>query len=337
MTYSKLAPHKGENVSPRFSIKNVQNVSLDVAAKSLLLCCLILLVACGSTRAPESTTGEQTTFNSPEEAGQALQKAAKEYDEVTLFEVLGPHSKQILQSGDPAEDRDLLESFVAKYDRMHRWAETTDRGRILYIGADNYPFPIPLKQDSASQWYFHTKAGRDELLARRIGSNELMAIDACRGIANAEQIYFQARHDGQPAHRYTEKIISTPGKQDGLYWQVPADRPSSPLGRVDQFAQKSVLSAAAGGPTVFDGYMFRILTSQGPDAKGGAKTYLANATLQNGFAVLAVPVKFGDAGIMTFLVNREGTVYQANLGAETKKLAASMDAYDPGPDWTRTD
>jgi Protein of unknown function (DUF2950) len=331
MTNSTLARqiYRGKDMSPRFSF--------DVAAKSLLLCCLIMLIACASARAPKSATSGQTTFSSPEEAGQALETASKAHDDDALSAVLGPHSKQVLRSGDPVQDRAVLDSFVAKYDRMHRWAETTDRGRILYIGADNYPFPIPLKQDSASKWYFHTKAGRDELLARRIGANELMAMDAGRAIANAEQIYFRSPHDGQAAHRYTQKIISTPGKQDGLYWQVSADEPSSPLGRVDQFAKESVLSASAGGPTVFDGYLFRILTNQGGNAKGGAKTYLVNGKLQNGFAVLAVPVKFGDAGIMTFLVSREGTVYQANLGAETKKLAASMDAYDPGPAWTRAE
>ena len=200
------------------------------------------------------------------------QQTAKDNDGIAR--ILGPQGKTLVSSGDVAEDAAAVESFSKKYDRMNRWVAMTDGTQVLYIGADNYPFPIPLAKDSSSKWHFAPAAGDEELQARRIGRNELLAMDACRLIANAEEIYHHGAHDGNPAHQYTDTIISTPGKQDGLYWEVAADQDPSPLGRPKTEFAKGIFDSSAPSKTrYFNGYSFRVLTEQGEAAKGGAKGY----------------------------------------------------------------
>lgn len=301
---------------------------------ALLVAGLLYLPACSKNTPPATpATAAQTTFSSPAEAGQALQKAAQTHDESALAQILGPASKAILNSGDPVEDKASRDSFVAKYNQMNRWVAMTDGTQILNIGSDNYPFPIPLARDSSSKWYFNTAAGADEILARRIGRNELLAIDAVSSIANAEEAYAQKAHDGNPAHLYTAMILSSPGKQDGLYWEVPEGQDSSPLGRLSDFAGITNPSATPGGAQIFDGYSFRILTAQGDKAKGGAKSYLVNGKMTGGFAVIASPVTYRDSGVMTFLLSREGVVYQRDMGPNTADAAASTEEYNPGEPW----
>jgi hypothetical protein len=171
------------------------------------------------------------TFANPEQAAKALYTAALAQDDGALERILGPHSAALLSSGDSQEDKAALASFVTKYNRMNRWATLTDGRRILYIGADNYPYPIPLVQGASSRWYFDTVAGKDEILARRIGKNEILALDAVYAMGNAEELYLSNKQDGESAHKYTQKILSSPGKRDGLYWQVAKDQAASPLGR----------------------------------------------------------------------------------------------------------
>jgi hypothetical protein len=274
---------------------------------------------------------DQATFANPTEAGAALRNAAQKGDESTLSSILGPESKAIMSSGDLKEDVAALQEFVSKYDQMNRWVLMTDGTEILKIGADNYPFPIPLRQNSSSKWFFDTHGGADEIQARRIGRNELLAIDAICAIAYAEDIYAQTSHDGNPAGLYTTKILSTPGKQDGLYWKVPEDKELSPLGRVNEFAADAL--STPNEASVIDGYTFRILTARGHAAQGGAKSYIINGKLIGGFAVIASPVKYGESGIMTFIINQEGDVYQQDLGEQTSKVAASIREYNPTADW----
>lgn len=219
-----------------------------------------------------------------------------------------------------------MKDSVAKYDRMHRWVVITDGSEILNIGADNYPFPIPLVRDSSSNWYFDTGAGADELLARRIGRNEIMAIDACSAIANSEEVYSQQLHDGNPQGVYSTKIFSTSGKQDGFYWKVPRDQESSPLGRVEDFAKDPLLTPNES--SVIDGYSFRILTERGNNAAGGVKQYIVNGKVRGGFAVIATRVKYRDSDVMTFIMSQQGIVFQRDLRADTAKLAAEIQEYD---------
>lgn len=288
-----------------------------------------------ASRVASSNTMPQATFATPAEAGQALRAAAQNADEAALANILGPDSKAVLSSGDPKEDRAALEEFVFKYDQMNRWVHMTDGSQILNIGADNYPFPIPLVQDSSSNWFFNTKAGADEILARRIGRNELLAIDAISAIADAEVLYAKTCHDGNPAGTYTTKVFSTPGKQDGLFWEAPEDEEPSPLGKVNQFAHDA-LSTPSDAP-VIDGYSFRILTAQGSGAEGGAKNFIDKGKMTGGFAVIATPVKYRDSGIMTFIVGKDGEVFQQDLGEQTTKVAASIREFNPTGEWELVD
>ena len=287
-------------------------------------------------RRQRTSTGKKRS-QLPAEAGQALLAANQANDQEALARILGPESQAVLSSGDPAEDQASRQSFVAKYAQMNRWVTMTDGTQVLYIGADNYPFPIPLAKYLDSGWYFDTAAGVDEILARRIGRNELLAIDACLAIAKAEEVYSRGVHDGDSAHEYAPRIISTPGKQDGLYWPVSENQPASPLASLEKIAWDAVTQAKSGVATVIDGYEFRILTSQGDDANGGSMSYMADGKLTRGFAVIAAPVKYGDSGVMTFLVSQEGVVYQKDLGNSTAVVAASITRYAPGEGWIRAE
>jgi Protein of unknown function (DUF2950) len=275
----------------------------------------------------------QRAFASAEEAGGAVQTAVIAGDQDTLTQILGPASKDILSSGDPAEDKAALDKFAKKYDRMHRWVTMTDGTQMLYVGADNYPYPIPLKKNVSGQWYFDTAAARDEILARRIGKNELLAMDACNAIGNAEELYFKKVREGNPGRQYAALIISSEGKQDGLYWETPADQEESPLGRLKEFVKGDIRPSTANEPRVFDGYSYRILDAQGDQAKGGAKSYAVNGKMTGGWAVLASPVKYRDSGVMTFILSREGVVYQKDLGPQTVDLSASIKEYNPDQEW----
>jgi hypothetical protein len=318
----------------RFDTKTLFKKSGHLLAGLLLL--MVVVVGCNgkvqSVAAAEIPA--QLTFATPEEAGQALQAAAAAEDEKALAQILGPESKAILSSGDAEEDQAALKSFVKKYGRMNRWVMMTDGSRVLYIGADNYPYPIPLAQNPSSKWYFNTAAGKDEILARRIGKNELLAMDAISAIARAEEHYYKHHHDDDKTHQYAQLILSSPGKQDGLNWEVPEGEPSSPLGRLNEFANDVVTSTQPGASPIFDGYSFRVLTAQGDEAKGGGKSYVTNGKMTGGFAILASPVTYGDSGIMTFILSREGTLYQKDLGAEAAARVDSINSYNPTDGWT---
>jgi Protein of unknown function (DUF2950) len=297
---------------------------------------VMVLLAVGTVgsyaaKAASAPTMDLATFSTPAEAGKALRNAAQKGDEGTLASILGPGSNAVMSSGDLREDKASLQEFVKKYDEMNRWTLMTDGTEILKIGADNYPFPIPLRQNDSSKWFFDTDAGANEILARRIGRNELLAIDAVSAIAYAEDIYAQTSHDGNPAGLYTTKIFSSPGKEDGLYWEVRGDGELSPLGRVNEFAADA-LQTPNQAP-VIDGYTFRIITARGYAAQGGAKSYIIDGELTGGFAVIASPFKYGKSGIMTFIINQEGDVYQQDLGEQTSKVAASIQEYNPTAEW----
>jgi hypothetical protein len=278
--------------------------------------------------APQAT---QQTFATPGDAGQALLAASQDNNEKALAQILGSDAHAVLRSGDTAEDKAALASFVTMYDRMNRWVTMTDGSRTLYIGADNYPYPIPLVRNSSSRWYFDTEAGKGEILARRIGRNELLAIDAVYAMGYAEALYCAT--DGE----YTQLILSTPGQRDGLYWEVRPNEPSSPLGRLNKFANETVATTLPGFPPVFDGYSFRILSAQGDQARDGEKSYVKNGKMTDGFAIVATPVTYGDSGIMTFLLGRDGVVYQKDLGAKTTEVAASINTYNPDRGWTQAE
>jgi hypothetical protein len=293
----------------------------------------VLMTTLSSCNKPESPKAVQTTFSSPADAGAAFFEAAKAGDQTALLQIFGPESQGVLFSGDAVKDKDALQGFVASYDQMHRWREIRVGGEIIYIGADNYSFPIPLGQNSSGQWYFDTAAGRDEILARRIGKDELTAIAACQAIADAQNQYFSQTHDGDKGKQYAQKFISDEGKQNGLYWPVPAGQPPSPFEDVRDFAKAAGYTNAGDKPQPFNGYYFRFLTKQGDKAKGGTKDFITNGKMTGGFAAVAYPAGYRNSGIMTFIVGKDGVVYQKDLGEKTTELAAGLTEYDPGDGW----
>ena len=305
-------------------VKSFATLRFRVVAATVMLA-LVFILGCSKKAATTTAEIPQTTFISPSDAGQALLAAVQAKDESAIARVLGTSAKTLLSSGDPAADAAASESFASKYDRMNRWVAMTDGSQVLYIGADNYPFPIPLAKDAASKWYFNAAAGHEELKARRIGRNELRAMDVCRLIATAEELYRQGVHDGNPAHPYTDTIISTPGKQDGLYWEVAADQLPSPLGRLNAFAKGVFDSGAPGKTLVLDGYSFRILPAQERAAKGNS---VAKIKTSRGFVVIASPVDYQHSGIMTFTLS-DGVIYEQDLGPKTAELVALLRDYSP--------
>jgi Protein of unknown function (DUF2950) len=295
---------------------------------ALLVLCAGVVSSCG--KAPEKPATEATaqrTFATPNDAGAAFLEAAKSGDQVALIAIFGPDGKTVLFSGDAVKDKDNLQDFVAAYSQMHRWREIKVGGEVLYIGADNYPFPIPLGKNPAGQWVFDTAAGKDEILARRIGRDELTAIAASGAVADAQAKYFSTQK------QYAQKFISDEGKQDGLYWPVAAGQAPSPLEGLRDFAKAAGYTNAGDKAQAFGGYYYKILTKQGAGAKGGAKDYISNGKMTGGFAVMAYPAEYRNSGIMTFLLNKEGVIYQKDLGEKTVETAQTTTEYDPSDSW----
>ncbi|MGC2705066.1 MAG: DUF2950 domain-containing protein [Candidatus Acidiferrales bacterium] len=295
-----------------------------------LLVTVTLLTSCNKS---ENAKPAQTTFASPADAGVAFVAAAKSGDHGALLAIFGQDSKEVLFSGDPVKDKDYLQDFVAAYDQMNRWRAIKAGGEMLYVGADNYPFPIPLGQNPSGQWYFDTAAGKDEILARRIGKDELTAIAACSAIADAQLQYFSRTHDDDTKKQYAQKFISDEGKQNGLYWPVSAGQPPSPFEDVRDFAKAAGYTNEGEKPQPFNGYYFRFLNKQGDKAKGGAKDYVVNGKMTGGFAVVAYPAEYRNSGIMTFIVGKDGIVYQKDLGEQSADVTRAITEYNPGDGW----
>ncbi len=216
---------------------------------------------------------------------------------------------------------------------MHRWRKMPDGSQILLVGADNFAFPIPLKKNAAGQWFFDAAAGKDEILARRIGRNELAVIDICGALADAQDEYFSQTHDGASTKQYAVKFISDTGKQNGLYWESAEGQPRSPLGPLAAFATEEGYSAKTKGAP-FHGYYFRMLTKQGSHAQGGAKDYVVDGKMVGGFAFVAYPAEYRNSGVMTFIINQDGVLFQKDLGKTTTETATAMNEFDPDDTWS---
>jgi hypothetical protein len=293
-----------------------------------------LVLGLGIAQAALAQEPGQTTFNSSTEATDAFAAAVQNHDEAAMLAILGPSAKDLISSGDPVADKDNRDAFVTKYRASHQFAAAGDGRTFLYVGPENWPTPIPL-QKNGSQWYFDTDYGKQEVLYRRIGSNELNVIKVCAAIVDAQRDYYAAPHDGAPAHKYAQKFRSTAGTQDGLYWEVRAGaQPESPLGpMVAEAAIEGYQHHATGQPHPFHGYIYRLLTSQGANAPGGAKNYIVDGKMTGGFALVAYPVSYRDSGVMTFIVNQDGQIYQKDLGPNTDQTASAMAAYNPDTAW----
>jgi hypothetical protein len=299
----------------------------------VILAALILLMSCAAARAAAPATG-QKHFETPEEAVQALIDALRKDDTKQLGEVLGPGSGPLLFSGDKVADTRGRESFLREYDERHH-LEAGGGKIVLYVGSDDYPFPIPVVPDGPS-WRFDTPEGKEEILNRRIGRNELSAIQVCLAYVDAQREYYaQARKQGQVLE-YAQRLASTPGKRDGLYWEAKAGEPESPLGPfVAKARTEGYRKGTQQGPIPYHGYYYRILTGQGSDAPGGATDYVANGHMIGGFGMVAFPAQYGASGVMTFIVNHDGVVYQKDLGPNTATLAKQMKLFNPDSSWQK--
>jgi hypothetical protein len=273
----------------------------------------------------------QQTFASTEDAARALLVAMQSQDEQSPLNVLGPDAKQVLSSGDPMEDADARVDFVVRYQAMHRFVKEGNGTVTLIVGAENWPFPIPLV-NKQGKWYFNTDAGKDEILFRRIGRNELAAEDACQELVEAQKEYF-ARAPAGFSRQFAQKLVSDEGRHDGLYWHGAYDEFDSPINALIAYAYGTGSKSKVGDPVPFNGYFFRILTSQGPHALGGAKSYIVNGVMTGGFAFIAYPAEYRSSGVMTFIVDESGTIYEKDLGPDTAKIAQTTTAYEPDSTW----
>jgi hypothetical protein len=310
---------------------NVRRIAF--AIQFLLLALVIHLAACGKSDQPSLNKPSLRVFASPDDAGNALLEAAKSGDQKQVLAIFGQESKEIIYSGDAVQDKAVVDAFVAAYGVMHRWRKIADGAQILLVGADNFAFPVPLKKNSGGQWFFDTAAGKDEILSRRIGRNELAVIDVCAALADAQAEYFAQRHDGGTTKQYALKFISDTGKENGLYWESPEGQPRSPLGPLAVFATEEGYAIKPDSHQPFHGYYFRMLYKQGSKAKGGAKEYVVNGKMTGGFAFVAYPADYGNSGIMTFIVNQDGVIYESDLGKTTVETAKAMTEFNPGDTW----
>jgi hypothetical protein len=274
------------------------------------------------------------TFPSPEAAVDALVTATRHARLGELRRILGPDGAALIWSGDPVADRRGRDRFVGAYDQGHHLDAAGPDRTVLIVGPEQWPFPIPLVRDGA-RWRFDTAAGVREILDRRIGRNELTVIEVCRAYVVAQREYAARDPMGTGLGEYAQRILGTPGTRDGLYWPTRAGEPESPLGPLVARAQaEGYRRPPPSEPVPFHGYLYRVLTRQGPHAPGGARDYLVDGRLRGGFALVAFPAKYGNSGVMTFLVNQTGIVYQKNLGPDTASIAAQITAFDPDPTWT---
>jgi len=277
---------------------------------------------------------EGTAFPSAQAGVDKFVAASRTNDVAALDKILGPDGRDILHSGDAQADKNALGRFVAAYDASHRLVAANPIKTTLAVGADEWPLPIPLVK-RAEGWRFDTAAGREELLARRIGRNELITIEACKAFVDAQREYASSdRGDG--ILDYAQRFVSTKGKRDGLYWPAKSGEPQSPLGPMFAKAQAAGYAPGASGkPQPFNGYYFRILQGQGPAAKGGAYSYIAHGKMMGGFALIATPATYGVSGVMTFIINQDGEVFQRDLGPETVARAGQIKSFDPEPGWKK--
>ena len=282
--------------------------------------------------AQPATGAEQTTFPTQKAAIQALADASAKRDLERLRAILGPEGDAIVSSGDEVQDTNDLKRFAESARTRTTFVTLDDGSAIAQVGKNDWPLPIPLVK-AGNRWRFDTAAGKEELLNRRIGENELVAIDVCRTYVDAQHEYAEVDRTGAGARTYAQRILSTPGKKDGLYWDDESGKDPSPLGPALAEAAAEHYEFNPGEPAPYHGYYFRILTAQGSKAPGGARSYVTDGKMRGGFGLVAYPAEYGSSGIMTFVVNQKGIVFQKNLGEKTAELGKAMTLYDPDGSW----
>lgn len=272
-------------------------------------------------------------YESPEAAVEALIGAARAGDRDKLLEILGSDGEEVISSGDDVADKNARSRFMAAYDKSHKLETEGDDFAVLLLGDDDWPFPIPVVKTDGGKWEFDTEAGLEEILIRRIGRNELSAIEAARGYVDAQEKYAALDVDGKQPPAFAQRIVSTPGNKDGLFWPPKEGETQSPLAK--KFAEIAEEGYAPDGvkPIPYHGYYFRILRSQGEGAEGGARDYVNDGRMTGGFALIAYPAEYGNSGIMTFIVSQDSVVLEKDLGDDTEEIASKIDSFSPDDTW----
>jgi hypothetical protein len=309
----------------------------------LLTFVAIALTSRGCTSNKSTTQPEvvQRTFASPDDALTALVAALRAHDTDQLEAIFGPGNDDLLFSGDPVDDRQTEDRFVQAYDEKHQLVNNDDKGLTIVVGNDDWPMPIPIiKDQSGNAWVFDTDDGKDEVIDRRVGRNELTVIQVCKAICDAQREYAQRDPNNDAIPEYARKFISDPGTKNGLYWPTAEGEAPCPLGELCASAQcegYSTTRESAHEMRPYHGYLYRILTAQGKDAPGGAEDYIVKGKFIGGYAIVAWPVNYRSSGITTFIANYKGDVYQKDLGEDTDKLARAMTDYNPDSTWKQTE
>jgi hypothetical protein len=321
-----------------------KNKSRVIAMKNTRWLCVIphfragllaAAVALSATAWPASGA-EQPTFNTPQDAVGGLVAAIRANNSARVLSILGPGSDKLVSSGDRVADRSAYKKFITAYDSAHEISEEGDRVAHLVVGPDDWLFPFPIVK-VAGRWQFDADEGAEEIIDRRIGENELDTIQVCEAYVAAQREYAASDRDHDGWVEYAQKLMSDTGKRDGLYWPSSSGNEVSPLGPFMANARAEGYGAAedqSNGRAPYHGYYYKILTGQGPDAKGGAYDYIIKGHMIGGFGLVAYPAQYGSSGIMTFIVNHDGIVYQKNLGPDTAAVASKMTLFDPDRSWT---
>ena len=304
----------------------------------LIFAAAMWLAAANGLRVAVAGSDQQAVFGAPEEAAEALVNALHEGDTQRAENILGVEGEKLLHSGDPIADRKALQRFVAAYGARHRFTYENANKAVLHVGQEDWPLPIPIVREN-SAWRFDSAAGAEEILNRRIGKNELNAMQVCLAIVDAQREYAAVDHDGSGVRAFARRFVSTTGTRDGLYWATEDAEEPSPLGPLVAHAVEEGYPASptAGKPTPYHGYFYRILTAQGGHAKGGAYDYLVDGRMVGGFGLVAYPARYGVSGIMTLIVNHDGVIYEKDLGEDTLRLARGMTKFDPDANWRKVE
>ncbi|MGD9671477.1 MAG: DUF2950 domain-containing protein [Hyphomicrobiaceae bacterium] len=311
--------------------------SFSTFAPSLAVIAALVAMFWATQGQAKAAPSDQTTFRSASAAIEALIAAAKAGNTEQVLQILGADAEEVVRSGDPVADESARARFVKAYEEAHALKAQDDGSEVLHIGSEDYPFPIPLVEEKGV-WKFDTAAGLDEILTRRIGENELAAIEVLKAYVAAQEEYAARDRDGS-GPQYARRITSTQGNRDGLYWDNVDGQGESPLGVLLAGAAAEGYgggNAADETTRPYHGYFYKLLLCQGPSAEGGARDYLLNDRMIGGFAMVAAPAKYGNSGIMTFIVNQDGKVFEKDLGEETPRLASEMSSFDPDSSWRRS-
>jgi hypothetical protein len=317
---------------------NYQIKGKDVSVRLIVLVALVISITMTFWLAGVShAVLKQKTFSSPEEAVKTAVTAARNNDDKEIMSIFGPSAKDLIFSGDAVADKQRREQFLKSYDEKNSLVAEKD-GMVLVIGKNDWPFPIPLVK-KGEVWFFDTDKGREEILNRRIGENELSTIQTVLAIVDAQREYAIKDIDGDGIPEYAQKFMSDAGKKNGLYWEAKEGEEPSPLGPAVAQAKKGGYAGKKSGdkPSPFHGYYYRILKAQGKNAAGGAYDYFVKGKMIGGFAVIASPAKYGNSGIKTFMVNHQGIVYEKDLGKSTEKIVQAMDTFDPDKSWEKVE